>query len=149
MTKMVVFDMDGTLADLYGVENWLDYLLREDPYPYTVAAPLLDMDELRETLQALRAKGWKVAVTSWLSKGSTRDYDKKVRAAKMTWLERFDFPADELHFVKYGATKADSTRGKADFQILFDDNKKVRIGWTLGEACDESHILERLNELLT
>lgn len=25
------FDMDGTIADFYGVENWLDYLLDEDP----------------------------------------------------------------------------------------------------------------------
>ena len=35
------FDMDGTIADLYGVENWLDYLIAEDTTPYTEAEPLL------------------------------------------------------------------------------------------------------------
>mgnify|MGYP003560240319 CR=1 FL=1 len=27
--KMVCFDMDGTIADLYGVDNWLEYLENE------------------------------------------------------------------------------------------------------------------------
>ena len=26
------FDMDGTIADFYGVENWLDYLMEEDTH---------------------------------------------------------------------------------------------------------------------
>ena len=25
MNKMVCFDMDGTIADLYGVKGWLEY----------------------------------------------------------------------------------------------------------------------------
>ena len=29
-TKSITFDMDGTLADFYGVENWIDYLNNED-----------------------------------------------------------------------------------------------------------------------
>ena len=32
-TKMVVFDMDGTIADLYAVPNWLQMLRAEDPTP--------------------------------------------------------------------------------------------------------------------
>ena len=27
MNITINFDMDGTIADLYGVENWLDYLI--------------------------------------------------------------------------------------------------------------------------
>ena len=27
------FDMDGTIADLYGVENWLEYLIAGDTFP--------------------------------------------------------------------------------------------------------------------
>lgn len=33
----ICFDMDGTIADLYGVENWLDYLIAEDVKPYAEA----------------------------------------------------------------------------------------------------------------
>ena len=27
MTKAIYFDMDGTIADLYGVDGWLDSLV--------------------------------------------------------------------------------------------------------------------------
>ena len=57
---------------------------------------------------------------------------KAVAKAKKEWLAKYNFPADEIHCVKYGTTKANCTRKKADFQILIDDNKKVRDGWTLG-----------------
>ena len=33
------FDMDGTIADLYGVKNWLSYLEAEDTTPYAIANP--------------------------------------------------------------------------------------------------------------
>ena len=42
--KNIYFDMDGTIADLYGVENWLEYLRAENPAPYRAAAPMLDME---------------------------------------------------------------------------------------------------------
>ena len=37
MIKEIVFDMDGTIADLYGVENWLPKLRAYDPTPYQTA----------------------------------------------------------------------------------------------------------------
>ena len=39
MNKMVCFDMDGTIADLYGVNGWLEYLQAENPWPYLAARP--------------------------------------------------------------------------------------------------------------
>lgn len=30
--KTINFDMDGTIADLYGVENWLEYLQAGDSF---------------------------------------------------------------------------------------------------------------------
>ena len=46
MEKTLVFDMDGTIADLYGVEGWLDMLRGEDATPYAIANPLYDMEML-------------------------------------------------------------------------------------------------------
>ena len=132
MTKMLVFDMDGTIADLYGVEGWLKDLRTESVRPYTEAKPLYDMDELRELLNRLQKLGWLICVTTWLAKGATKEYDKAVTKAKKEWLEKYNFPYDEIHCVKYGTTKANCTRKKGGFQILIDDNKKVRDGWTLG-----------------
>ena len=106
------------------------------PSPYKVAKPMYDMGELKIILEMLKLQGWKVVVTTWLSKGSTADYDKAVREAKIAWLKKYNFPYDEIHLVKYGTTKANCTRKIGGYQVLVDDNKKVRDGWTLGKTID-------------
>ena len=129
---MLVFDMDGTIANLYGVDGWLDDLHAERTRPYEDAEPLYNMVELVELLNRLKTLGWLICVTTWLAKDATKVYNKAVTKAKKNWLAKYNFPYDEIHCGKYGTTKANCTRNKADFQILFDDNKKVRDGWTLG-----------------
>lgn len=148
MTKMLVFDMDGTIADFYGVNGWLDAIRAEDVRPYAEAAPMYNMDELCELLKALQRMGWVVAVTTWLAKDATTAYDNAVRVAKKNWLDKHEFPYDELHMVKYGTTKANCTRKRGGFQVLFDDNAQVRKGWHLGEAVDaNNNIMEYLKGL--
>ena len=132
MKKMLVFDMDGTIADLYKVDGWLQMLRDEQTEPYEKAEPMYNMTELSEILNRLRSLGWLVCVTTWLAKDATKEYNKAVTKAKKAWLEKYNFPYDEIHCVKYGTTKANCTRKKGGFQILIDDNKKVRDGWTLG-----------------
>ena len=66
MIKEIVFDMDGTIADLYGVENWLPKLRAYDPTPYQTAEPLVDMAELACLLRSLQNCGINVAVMTWL-----------------------------------------------------------------------------------
>ena len=149
MTKVLVFDMDGTIANLYGVENWLADLRAYNPRPYEVATPMYDMDLLNLLLDVLKAQGWTIAVTSWLSMDSTAEYDRAVRKAKREWLERYNFPFDEIHLVKYGTTKANCTRHLGGYQILVDDNEKVRNGWNLGGTINANeNIIDKLVELL-
>ena len=148
-TKVIVFDMDGTIADLYGVNGWLDMLNAENPKPYEIARPMYDMVELAEILNELKKIGYIIAVTTWLAMGSTREYDRQVRLAKLTWLEKYDFPYDEIHLVKYGTTKANCTRKLGGYQILVDDNEKVRNGWNLGTTINANeNIIEQLRMLL-
>ena len=139
MRKMLVFDMDGTIADLYGTDNWLTDLRNEKVDPYVNAKPLYSMDEMSSVLNKAKSNGWRVAVTTWLAKDASRDYDKAVTKAKKEWLAKYDFPYDEIHCLKYGRTKANATRKKADFQVLIDDNKKVRDGWTLGTTVNAEY----------
>lgn len=150
MNKMLVFDMDGTIADLYGVENWLSDLRNENPRPYVIAKPIYDVDTLNELLNILRNMGWKIVVTTWLAKNSTQDYKNAVRKAKIEWLEKIQFPYDEIHLVQYGTTKADCTRKQGGYQILIDDNEQVRKGWHLGGTINANkNILEELANLIT
>lgn len=146
--KVLVFDMDGTIADFYGVNGWLDYLKAEDTTPYEKAEPLYDMDRLNEMLLALKMLGWKIVVTTWLAKDGTKEYNDRTRKAKLAWLAKYNFPYDEIHLVKYGTTKANCTRKMGGYQILIDDNEKVRKGWTLGATINANeNILEKLAKI--
>ena len=147
--KTLVFDMDGTIANLYGVRNWLDKIHAEDPTPYAIAKPLYDMFMLNAILWTLKNDGWRIVVTTWLAKDSTPAYDERVRTTKREWLHRYDFPFDELHMVKYGTTKANCTRHLGGYQILVDDNEKVRNGWTLGDTINANeNIIPALSALI-
>lgn len=149
--KVICFDMDGTIADLYAVEGWLDKLRSEDASPYEQARPMWDMQELNKVLMLLEKEGWEIRIISWLSKDSTEEYKTAVRKAKTKWLEKYNFPAQKYHFVRYGATKAESLRKQAvETAILIDDNDKVRKGWHLGETVNpiEVDIIDYLSALL-
>lgn len=122
--KKLVFDMDGTLADFYGVDGWLECLNNSDATPYEIAKPLVDFEELNSLLKQLQTVGFKVVITSWLAKNASKEFDKKVREAKKAWLEKHGMPVDEIHLVKYGTPKQQCSKG--DEQILFDDNADVR-----------------------
>lgn len=150
MNKTLVFDMDGTILDFYGVEGWLDDLKNEKTRPYDVARPFYDMDYFNDLLINLKKAGWYIVITTWLAKDSTKAYDNMVRKSKLAWLEKWGFPYDEIHLVKYGTTKANCTRHIGGFQILVDDNEKVRKGWKLGATINANeNILNHLKKCLT
>jgi phosphoglycolate phosphatase-like HAD superfamily hydrolase len=147
--KVLVFDMDGTIADLYGVDNWLEDLKAENPRPYEKAKPIYPADILNTLLEIFKANGWRIVVTTWLAKGSTKEYDNLVREAKLAWLDKYDFPYDEIHLVKFGTTKANCTRHLGGFQVLIDDNEAIRNGWHLGDTINANeNVIEKLIDLL-
>ena len=143
MTTTIFFDMDGTIADLYGVENWLDYLIALDALPYEIAKPLIRLNALARILNRLQKQGYKIGVISWLAKNSNTAYDEKVTRTKKEWLKKHlaSVNFDEIHIVKYGTPK--QTFAKTENDILFDDEKKNRNDWT-GKAFDVNEIIEIL-----
>ena len=87
MKKSINFDMDGTIADLYGVEGWLEDLLHEDVRPYAEARPLVNLQRLARILNRLIRDGYSVNVISWTSRGGSVEYNKEVAKVKIQWLE--------------------------------------------------------------
>lgn len=149
MKKTLVFDMDGTIADFYSVDGWLEMIKAEDETPYVTAKPIYDMDILTEILKTLQGIGWEIVITSWLAKGSSKEYDVKVEKAKRDWLTRYNFPADEINIVEYGMLKDKCTEARGGFQVLVDDNEEIRRSWKLGATIDATeNIMKKLVDLL-
>ena len=146
MTKAIYFDMDGTIVDLYGVENWLDMIINKDASLYTEATPLLRLSALARLLNKLQKNGYTIGIVSWLAKNSTENYDLAVSNAKINWLKSHlasvDF--DEIKIVPYGTPKEKVVNFPNG--ILFDDEMQKRENW-IGTAFDETEILEILKNL--
>lgn len=146
MNITINFDMDGTIADLYGVENWLEMLIAEDTTPYATARPLLRLSALARKLNALQRNGYSIAVISWLSKSGTAKYNKAVTEVKMAWLRKH-LPSvnwDEIHIVPYGTPKQSFCNSSLD--VLFDDEERNRTDWT-GRAYGVENIWKILREI--
>lgn len=149
MKKMLVFDMDGTIADLYGVDGWFDDILAKNVRPYVKANPLYDMDVVVILLEMLKGMGWTIAVTSWLAKVEDNNYAEAVTKAKVEWLNRFGFPYDILNIVKYGVDKSSVTKKYGGYQILFDDEEKNLTDWVNGDVVDaKNDIIKVLLDLI-
>lgn len=134
------FDMDGTIANLYGIEGWLDDLENERVRPYQEAKPLLNLQVLARRLNSLQRQGYKIGIISWLSKSGTDEYNQKVKEVKLKWLKTHlkSVHFNEIHIVEYGTPKESLGQG-----VLFDDEERNRIAWGQG-AYDVDNILEIL-----
>ncbi len=144
---IIYLDCDGTWIDLYGVENWLDYLRAGDVFPYANAKPLVNLSLLARTIHQLQKRDIKVGIISWLSKGGNEAYDAAVTEAKLDWFKHHlpSVTFDEIHIVKYGTPK--STCATQANAILFDDEEKNRDEWN-GKAFDEKDLIKNLRAIL-
>lgn len=126
----IYLDMDGTIANLYKVNGWLEDLINGNERPYKVAERMVEEEDLLNLVR----DGYELAVISWLAKNSNKEYDKKVRTAKREWLKE-NFPNikfEEIHIVKYGTPKSKVANEKG---ILVDDEIPNRREWK-GVAVD-------------
>ncbi len=140
------FDMDGTIADLYGYPNWLEQLEARNTAPYFYARPMLNLAPLARKLNSLQKQGYRLSIISWTSKSGDDLYNLAVEIAKGLWL-RDHLPSvnwDEIHIVPYGTPKEQFCGSPLD--ILFDDEERNRKNWT-GRAYDVQNILEILKEI--
>lgn len=150
MNKILVFDMDGTIVDLYSVHDWLKYLREEKTFPYEVAMPMYDMETMNFVLNILKNMGYKVVVTTWGAKKSSKEFLKATAIQKKKWLDKYGFPYDEMFCVPYGVSKHEVTKEMGGLQILFDDNSKIIKEWNLGYGVNAKifNILDKLTDII-
>ena len=148
---VIALDMDGTLAGLYDVPNWLERLRHEDTTPYEMAEPLCNMEALAHILKLARAEGHKVEIVSWNSKGDiSPEYRRKVRKAKVHWLKQHGLldEVDAVHVVKHGTPKSKVASGQG---VLFDDETANRQEWSSsgrGIAFDAVNLVARIEQIV-
>ena len=139
------FDMDGTIADLYGVADWLPAIRARDTRPYEAARGIGNLAHIARLLKKARAMGHEIGIISWTAKVDDPAYDKRVATAKREWLHRH-LPSvtwDEIKVVKFGTDKKTATGGG----ILFDDEEPNRTAW--GAGAHEPHEIVEVLKALT
>lgn len=142
----VWFDLDGTIADFYGVDGWLDYLKKEDTTPYKMAKPLINFSILARYIHKMQNSNIKVGIISWGSKNGSADFLDKIKIAKLEWLA-MHLPSvkfDTINIVAYGTPKSNFKTTVND--ILFDDEEQNRIDF--GNAYDVKNIFQDLKKIL-
>lgn len=138
------FDMDGTIADLYGVDGWLADLVAENTRPYEIAKGIGNLALIARLLNKAQKMGHEIGVISWTAKNGTNEYNARVAVAKAEWLGKH-LPSvkwDEIKVVRYGTDKRFATAG----DILFDDEIGNRKAWGEG-AFTPAEIVEVLKTL--
>ncbi len=147
MKRTIWFDMDGTIANLYGVTDWLPKLRSFDASPYIEAEVMHNMSLLARYLNKLQKMGYRIGIISWLAKDSTYEYERQVAKVRRDWLQIHLNSAwfDALHITSYGVPKELYMTASDD--ILFDDNEEIRNAW-YGEAYEPCKIFRVLKELI-
>ena len=146
--RNIIFDLDGTIVDLYGIEEWERKLNSADVTPYEQAKPLCDLELLRSCLLSLNDV--RIVIVSWGAIGASQESMSHIRTAKIEWLHRWKFPFDEVHIVKYGTDKYSTIQYKHEESYLFDDSQKIRNKFKKRENCyaySEKEIFTVLEEL--
>lgn len=148
--KAIYFDMDGTIADLYAVTNWLSSLENEHTKPYREAKSLINMRELGKIINHLQNIGYHVGIVSWLSKCGSEEYNTKVTETKTKWLAEHlgAVEFNEIKIVPYGTPK--STVVQYPEGVLFDDEERNRKEWAIGDgmAFDVNNMIEILKAMV-
>ena len=124
MEKIVVYlDMDGTIFDLYGQNNWLGRLRTEDDTVFTGDRRMVTEEILR---MHFPADTYDVRVLSMTPKDATKEYCERVIARKNEWLDRYFPSITKRIYRKYGHNK---NLKNSKYAILIDDSEPIRNSW--------------------
>lgn len=115
--------MDGTIANLYGIENWLPRLRAEDKTIFLECEPMISEKEL---LNKFPTENFEMKILSMTPLNATENYCLDVINQKNEWLNKY-FPSITKRIYKpYGHNKNLKNSKNA---ILIDDSEPIRNSW--------------------
>lgn len=121
MKKVVTYlDMDGSIADLYGIENWLDRLHNEDKTIFLECKPMVTEEKL---FSLFPQDKYDIRILSMTPLGASDEYCKNVEEQKNAWLDKYFPTITKRIYKKYSHNKNLKNSMHA---ILIDDSEPIR-----------------------
>lgn len=129
MRVNITLDLDGTVFDLYGKEDWLYRLENHIAGAFEGSMlPEVDKKQLSELAEKLLEIGVGFDVVTWLPMGATKEYEWICQEEKLEWC-RVNLPfIKSIKCVPYGTPKQSVARG-AGRMYLIDDNSQICDEW--------------------
>ena len=119
--KIIIYlDMDGTIANLYGITDWLPRLRNEDNSIFEECQPLITEEELQHYFPTAK---YDIRICSMTPKGATKEYCENVIAQKNRWLDEHFPSISKRYYLPYGTNK---NYKNSRSHILVDDNELIR-----------------------
>lgn len=127
MTK-IFFDMDGTIADLYSQENWLESILAEDADLFGYLPNMYTYDEMVKLKEEF--PNCVLEIITWTPMNGSNEYCAEVARKKATWIQMV-YPGifTKINVLPYGVPKQYANTNKSNKMILVDDNPEVLAMW--------------------
>ncbi len=149
---MLYFDMDGTIADLYDHENWLEKI-RDGESIFNELKKMPKTDKIIKYLNKIKqySDDVKVNIITWLPMDATIPQMIQYTDEKIQWTEKNFVPVSAFIALPYGSPKHKAIiKEEKAYHLLFDDNAEVRNEWQGKNkiAFDENNIVEVLRLIL-
>lgn len=127
-------DLDGTVYDLYNINNWKPRLEAEDPTVFEEGGFIGDYDRFISICNKLVSIGVQFGVITWLSMQSSVEYEIECTKVKRSWVNKFMPFVTEFNAQSYGTPKQNAIQKRAKTMYLLDDNKDVCEMWWAEET---------------
>ena len=129
MSIKIYFDLDGTVYDLYNVENWLEKLRSEDASVFLEGDFIGDYNRFKTVCEKLVSVGVQFEVITWLPMQASEEYEIECTEVKREWVKKFMPFVTEFTAQSYGIPKQNAIKKRAKTMYLLDDNKEVCEMW--------------------